>query len=127
MANTPGKFNMRWEGPYKVIERKGDVTYKLLHVENQTEYVTHVDRMKPFTNETASNPATAEQETNVEPDTEKGPVTESEQPIQPEQTEPSSRRKKQVRSHSLDRPPVETRYGLRKTIELPAKLKDYHL
>ena len=46
MQNTPGKFNMRWAGPYLVTEKKSKVHYKL-EVEG-IEYVTHVDRMKLF-------------------------------------------------------------------------------
>jgi hypothetical protein len=26
MAETPGKFNMRWEGPFRVTEKKSNVT-----------------------------------------------------------------------------------------------------
>ena len=29
MQNLPGKFNMRWKGPYTVIEKKSDVNYKI--------------------------------------------------------------------------------------------------
>jgi hypothetical protein len=29
MANIPGKFNMRWEGPFSITERKGNVNYKI--------------------------------------------------------------------------------------------------
>ena len=49
MANTPGKFNMRWDGPFKVLDRKSDVTYKVTPVDTDSPFVTHVDRMKPFT------------------------------------------------------------------------------
>jgi hypothetical protein len=28
MAETPGEFTMRWEGPYTVTEKKGNVNYK---------------------------------------------------------------------------------------------------
>jgi hypothetical protein len=27
---VPGKINMRWEGPYTVVEKKGNVSYKII-------------------------------------------------------------------------------------------------
>ncbi len=30
MAETPGEFNMRWEGPYTVTKKKGNVNYKIV-------------------------------------------------------------------------------------------------
>jgi hypothetical protein len=47
LDDKPGKFNMRWEGPYTVIGKTSGVNYKL-RKRDGTNYVTHVDRMKRF-------------------------------------------------------------------------------
>jgi hypothetical protein len=131
LASVPGKFNMRWLGPYQVIEKKSDVTYKLLHLESKTEYVTHIDRMKPFILEkpvvivekpTAEK--TEEAEEKVEERVEESTVDIAPAPpseIAPAKTKRSPRRE---RSKSLENPPQQTRYALRREIKLPAKLKD---
>ena len=151
MANTPGKFNMRWDGPYKVIEKKSDVTYKLLELATNKEYVTHVDRMKKFSQEKPVDPVApkiaqendpkipkvAPQENNLTPkDQMQEPQEQSpdQSPIDNPQlkekptssslpTSPTQKRKAK-RSKSLERPPQQTRYSLRPTIKLPAKLKE---
>ncbi len=48
MAETPGKFNMRWEGPFRVTEKKGNVTYNIVSVDSGKSMVVHADRMKKF-------------------------------------------------------------------------------
>jgi hypothetical protein len=48
MANTPGKFNMRWEGPYTGKERKGYVNYKIYADTGKKMMIVHADRMKQF-------------------------------------------------------------------------------
>jgi hypothetical protein len=48
MADTPGKFNMRWEGPFRVTEKKGNVTYNIVSVDSGKSMVVHADRMKKF-------------------------------------------------------------------------------
>jgi hypothetical protein len=49
MAETPGKFNMRWEGPYTVTEKKqGNVNYKIVSEDGKKRMVVHADRMKKF-------------------------------------------------------------------------------
>ena len=137
-ASIPGKFNMRYIGPYRVIEKKSDVTYKLLDIENKTEYVTHIDRLKPFhmdeptetdkpvekdtvTSETTpiinktKDPDRNEKETpavNIDP-------PPADEPVKKKRAKSSKRRSK-----SLDRPPQQSRYELRRSIKLPAKLKD---
>ena len=151
MANTPGKFNMRWDGPYKVIEKKSDVTYKLLELATNKEYVTHVDRMKKFSQEKPVDPVApkiaqendpkipkvAPQENNLTPkDQMQEPQEQSpdQSPIDNPQlkekptssslpTSPTQKRKAK-RSKSLERPLQQTRYSLRPTIKLPAKLKE---
>lgn len=47
-ANQPGKFNMRWEEPYRIIEQKGNLNIKLVNISNGKTYVTHADRIKRF-------------------------------------------------------------------------------
>jgi len=58
LAVTPGKFNMRWEGPYTVIERKGNVSYKIVSDDGKKLMVVHADRLKKFQGQ-ASPEATA--------------------------------------------------------------------
>ena len=48
MAETPGKFNMRWEGPYTVTEKKSNVNYKIVSHDGKKRMVVHADRMKKF-------------------------------------------------------------------------------
>ena len=48
MANIPGKFNMRWEGPFSVTERKGNVNYKIVSQNGKKLLVVHSDRLKKF-------------------------------------------------------------------------------
>ena len=61
MAETPGKFNMRWEGPYTVTEKKGNVNYKIVSYDGKKRIVVHADRMKKFQGH-ASLEATAQAE-----------------------------------------------------------------
>ena len=42
------KLAMGWVGPYKIIERLTDVTYKIEHVDNKKQLVVHVDHLKPY-------------------------------------------------------------------------------
>ena len=121
MQNTPGKFNMRWDGPYTVLEKKSDVNYKL-EVEGK-EYVTHVDRMKLFRRNDIQNQnkAARQPEQNEKENT-------KEQEAVPEQTiETSNTIKRQKKSKAKERIPEQTRYSLRKAITLPLKLKDFSL
>jgi len=53
MAETPGKFNMRWEGPYTVTEKKGNVNYKIVSYDGKKRMVVHADRMKKFQGHTS--------------------------------------------------------------------------
>jgi len=48
MANTPGKFNMRWDGPYTISEKKGNVNYKIYADNGKKMMIVHADRMKIF-------------------------------------------------------------------------------
>ena len=48
LADIPGKFNMRWEGPFTVVEKKGNVNYKIVSVDGKKLLVVHTDRMKKF-------------------------------------------------------------------------------
>ncbi len=42
----PGKFNMRWEGPYTVVEKKSNVSYKIISDDGKRLMVVYADRMK---------------------------------------------------------------------------------
>jgi hypothetical protein len=46
MANIAGKFNMRWEGPFSIKERKGNVNYKIISQNGKKLLVVHSDRLK---------------------------------------------------------------------------------
>ena len=48
MQNAPGKFNLKWEGPYKIIEKKSDSNYKIQLPNEDKTYITHVDRLKLY-------------------------------------------------------------------------------
>jgi hypothetical protein len=48
MANIPGKFNMRWEGPFSIAERKGNVNYKIISQNGKKLLIVHSDRLKKF-------------------------------------------------------------------------------
>ena len=48
MANIPGKFKMRWEGPFSITERKGNVNYKILSQNGKKLLIVHSDRLKKF-------------------------------------------------------------------------------
>ena len=47
LADVPGKFNMR-EGPFTVVEKKGNVNYKIVSVDGKKLLVVQTDRMKKF-------------------------------------------------------------------------------
>ncbi len=48
LAKTPGKFNNRWEGAFRVKEKKGSVSYKIISEDGKTLMVTHAERLKKF-------------------------------------------------------------------------------
>jgi hypothetical protein len=56
MANTPGKFNMRWDGPYTISEMKENVNYKIYADNGKKMMIVHADRMKIFHKNTPSDP-----------------------------------------------------------------------
>ena len=46
MEKIPGKFNMRWEGPFSIAERKGNVNYKIISQNGKKLLIVHSDRLK---------------------------------------------------------------------------------
>ena len=42
------KLHRPWKGPYKVVERLGDATYKLQGTRGRRPQIVHFDRLKPF-------------------------------------------------------------------------------
>ena len=46
MANIPKKFNMRWEGPFSITERKGNVNYKIISQNGKKLLIVHSDILK---------------------------------------------------------------------------------
>ena len=53
-ATTPGlspKLSHNWHGPFKILKKLSEVTYKLQDQNNDAKtQTTHVDRMKPYIN-----------------------------------------------------------------------------
>jgi hypothetical protein len=99
LAIVPGKFNMRWEGPYTVVEKKSNVSYKIVSDDGKKLMVVHADRMKKFQGR-ASPQATAV----VAP----GRVTKSRARVTPQQ------------KITVDKP----RYNLREKINLPPRYRN---
>jgi hypothetical protein len=94
LAIVPGKFNMRWEGPYTVVEKKSNVSYKIISDDGKRLMVVHADRMKKFQGRTSP------QATNtVAP----GRVTKSKARVAPQ--------------HTI----VQHRYNLREKIKAPQR------
>ena len=111
MANTPGKFNMRWEGPYTVKERKGNVNYKIYADNGKKMMIVHADRMKQF--HKRKSPETAEEIKQNE--------SIAEKPEEVKQDE-----KKRKTSEIPTKEPnlsEEPRYSLRKTIRMPDRFR----
>jgi hypothetical protein len=112
MANTPGKFNMRWEGPYTVKERKGNVNYKIYADNGKKMMIVHADRMKHF-HKRKSPEETAEEITQNK--------SIAEKPEEVKQDE-----KKRKTSENPTKEPnlsEEPRYSLRKTIRMPDRFR----
>jgi hypothetical protein len=55
LAIVPGKFNMRWEGPYTVVEKKSNVSYRIGSNDGKKRMVVQADRMKKFQGPQATN------------------------------------------------------------------------
>ena len=53
LDDIPGKFNMRWEGPFTVVEKKGNVNYKIVSDDGKKLLVVHTDRIKKFQGHTS--------------------------------------------------------------------------
>jgi len=102
MANTPGKFNMRWDGPYTISEKKGNVNYKIYADNGKKMMIVHADRMKIFH--------------------EKDPSEASQQIIEPQsESEPKTKPPQNIIENPIPMP--ETRYNLRKTIRMPDRYR----
>jgi hypothetical protein len=41
------KFRPKWTGPYRVLEKRGPVTYKIKETKGKKEHVVHAERLKP--------------------------------------------------------------------------------
>ena len=114
LDDKPGKFNMRWEGPYTVIGKTSGVNYKL-RKRDGTNYVTHVDRMKRFhTKDNVPTPVHQREASANEPqalnDSNKEAPTKTKansvQPIPSKNNEPEKRQ-------------------LRRQVTLPRRFKDF--
>jgi hypothetical protein len=128
LSDQPGKFNMRWKGPYRVIEQKGDVNFKLLDLSDNSFYVTHVDRMKLFSKEPSrdsNHTETTEPELVIPTE---ALANEIKQPVtQPASETIENKPIKERRSKSEERPLLPPRRNLRRTLTLPLKLREYDL
>lgn len=45
------KLHCPWSGPYKVVQRLSDATYRVQHLRNHRKQVVHFDRLKPCSRE----------------------------------------------------------------------------
>ena len=112
LAITPGKFNNRWEGPYTVKEKKGNVSYKIISEDGKKLLVAHADRLKKFQGR-VSPEATAVAT--------KGKGNEGD-----EGNEGKKETKKRARFVKQKNILVEKpRYNLRQKINLPKRLQNY--
>ena len=103
MANTPGKFNMRWDGPYTISEKKGNVNYKIYADNGKKMMIVHADRMKIFH--------------------EKDPSESSQQIIKPQsESEPETKPPQNIIKDPILIP--ETRYNLRQTIRMQDRYRE---
>ena len=124
MHNAPGKFNMRWEGPYVVKEKKSDVNYKIESLDKKRIFITHVYRMKLFDRDDGRNKDIVEVE-HKENDSLPTDIKNKGNTVEVKQKE-AEKGDHLVKS---DKPkgvrlPQQTRYSLREKINLPARLKD---
>jgi hypothetical protein len=111
MANTPGKFNMRWEGPYTVKERKGNVNYKIYADNGKKMMIVHADRMKHF-HKRKSPEETAED------------ITHKSIAEKPEEVKQDEKKRKTSENPTKEpNPSEEPRYSLRKTIRMPDRFR----
>ena len=48
--SAPGKFNFRWRGPFKIIQRISKLNYKIQLNNNDLApiFIVHVNRIKPY-------------------------------------------------------------------------------
>jgi hypothetical protein len=100
MANTPGKFNMRWDGPYTISEKKGNVNYKIYADNGKKMMIVYADRMKIFH--------------------EKSPSDSSQQITEPQS---ESETKTNPPRNIITDPITQTKYNLRKTIRMPDRYR----
>ena len=89
------KFNLPWEGPYLVLERISDVTYKIAKepVKEGRWQIVHYNRLKPYIAE-AERPrreSNRAKQTDYDEDTD-SEVTESEEDTKPETAEHTENR-----------------------------------
>ena len=95
MANVPGKFNNRWDGPFVIKEKKGNVNYKILSEDGKKMMIVHSDRLKSF---------------------KRTPIKLT-QDINHQQIDVQ---KNQIKTNK-NRVTIEPRYSLRKTIKMPRR------
>ena len=62
---APGKFNMKWEGPFKVLERITELTYRVQNLKNNGSSIIHVNRLKRWSVRPGDSPVPPIK--NVEP------------------------------------------------------------
>ena len=46
LHDMPGKFNMKWDGPFLIIKHISDLNYKILNVQTNQSSIVHVNRLK---------------------------------------------------------------------------------
>lgn len=49
-GNLAAKFQPKWKGPFRIIEKKGPVTFKIKELSGRTEHMIHAERLTPYKN-----------------------------------------------------------------------------
>lgn len=86
-AVTKGKFHMKWEGPFVVLDKISDLTYRIQNEANKKISIVHVNRLVPYkiehTATVAAPKTTAENFSTTQPKTKLPSLKETTSMIQP--------------------------------------------
>lgn len=116
--NLPGKFNLRWTGPYIVTAKtKNPLNYKIQHVHDKTEIVTHVNRMKRLRTDELPTP---------EPQKESETTPASSQNKPKQQDQPPTTEKPTIKKNTPTQAKPPHNYGLRRAehVKLPKRFQE---
>ena len=65
MKPQTGKFYMRWDGIYVIVDKLSDVNYLIRKTNSNTPFVVHVNRLKPWKGQQQSKSDEKPEETNL--------------------------------------------------------------